>query len=213
MSKDRNLTTTRSQVFGDVERGTECRICGRNVEDQRSVYCSDYCSNLATAVMNMLNWSGVRRRIIDRDEKTCQRCGLEMEKIHRASAHIRARINEELGDPPQTPPLADYDDEWDDFEWDEYYEQKEAWRERRDELRETYGDPYERDIRLEVDHITPIAKGGHPFDPANLQTLCSECHTKKTAAENSEQSRTPSASELNESLFEYVAEQSGGENA
>ena len=29
----RDLTTTREQVFGDVGPGTECRICGRAVED------------------------------------------------------------------------------------------------------------------------------------------------------------------------------------
>lgn len=31
----------------------------------------------------------------------------------------------------------------------------------------------------EVDHIVPESKGGHPFDPANLQTLCSQCNAMK----------------------------------
>lgn len=32
--------------------------------------------------------------------------------------------------------------------------------------------------RLEVHHIVPIAKGGHPTDPNNLVTLCHECHKR-----------------------------------
>lgn len=38
--------------------------------------------------------------------------------------------------------------------------------------------------RLECDHIVPLAKGGAPLDPANLQTLCRSCHIEKTRAEN-----------------------------
>jgi len=33
----------------------------------------------------------------------------------------------------------------------------------------------------EVDHIISIALGGHPTDPANLQSCCDPCHTLKTA--------------------------------
>jgi len=32
----------------------------------------------------------------------------------------------------------------------------------------------------EVDHIKEIAVGGDPFDKANLQALCRQCHKKKT---------------------------------
>lgn len=34
---------------------------------------------------------------------------------------------------------------------------------------------------LECDHIIPISLGGAEFDKDNLQTLCSDCHKKKTA--------------------------------
>ena len=33
--------------------------------------------------------------------------------------------------------------------------------------------------RLEVDHIVPIAAGGDPWEPANLQTLCIFHHHAK----------------------------------
>lgn len=34
-----------------------------------------------------------------------------------------------------------------------------------------------------VDHIIPIKAGGAERDPANLQSLCRECHAAKTSAE------------------------------
>lgn len=40
-----------------------------------------------------------------------------------------------------------------------------------------------RYIRLEVDHITPLNEGGAPYDPANLQPLCTACHVRKTRQE------------------------------
>lgn len=38
--------------------------------------------------------------------------------------------------------------------------------------------------RLEVDHILPVSRGGSPWDPGNLQTLCRACHIDKTRQEN-----------------------------
>lgn len=35
----------------------------------------------------------------------------------------------------------------------------------------------------EVDHITPISEGGPARDMDNLESLCSSCHSAKTAAE------------------------------
>lgn len=200
---DRDLTTTRSQVFGDVECGTECRICGRNVTDGRSKTCSDYCGNLLSAVMGMLNWTSVRRQIINRDDETCQNCGFDKGLERLGGHHIRDIIDERAGDRPESPGLGELDNR-DDFDWDDYHDRVDAWQERREELKERYGDPYEHTRNLEVDHITRIADGGHPFDPGNLQTLCSECHQDKTSRENSEHNRTPSRGELSESLFNYV---------
>jgi len=38
--------------------------------------------------------------------------------------------------------------------------------------------------RLECDHVTPLDRGGDPWDPNNLQTLCRACHIEKTRHEN-----------------------------
>ena len=40
----------------------------------------------------------------------------------------------------------------------------------------------------EVDHITPLADGGS-HDASNLQSLCRDCHLRKTAAENAGRGR------------------------
>ena len=212
MSQTRNLTTTRRQVFGEVEPGTECRICGRAVEDGRSKTCSDYCDNLQTAVMGMLNWSSVRRRVLERDSETCQACGFDMARERLARDHIKARIREQLEETPDAPSALELGrGDSEDYGWETHREKMRERREQRAELKARYGDPYEYSQTLEVDHITPIADGGHPFDPGNLQTLCEDCHTEKTATENSERPQTPSRGDMSQSLFEYVAD--GGEGA
>lgn len=208
MSTERDLTTTREKVFGDVECGTVCRICGRNVTDGRSKTCSDYCNNLLSAVMGMLNWTSVRRRVIDRDDQTCQHCGFDLGRERLARDHIGDIIDEKAGERPKSPAVDDLE-AMDNFDWDDYRERSDAWQERKEELKQRYGDPYDRARDLEVDHINRITDGGHPFDPGNLQTLCSECHKDKTAKENSGR-RTPSRQEMNESLFNYVAD--GGDS-
>jgi len=37
--------------------------------------------------------------------------------------------------------------------------------------------------RIEVDHVKPIREGGAPFDLGNLQSLCPQCHSRKTRIE------------------------------
>jgi HNH endonuclease len=34
--------------------------------------------------------------------------------------------------------------------------------------------------RLDVHHRVPLHRGGNPYDPANLETLCSDCHNETT---------------------------------
>jgi 5-methylcytosine-specific restriction endonuclease McrA len=211
MASDRNLTTTREQVFGDVEVGTECRICGRAVDDGRSKTCSEYCDNIQRAVMGMLNWNSVRRRILERDDKTCQQCGFDLSRDRLARDHIKVLIEEAAGERPKSPSARALGaGEMEDFDWDDHNARVSEWRDRKEAAEQRYGDPYEVATRLEVDHITPIVDGGHPFDPGNLQTLCEDCHGEKTAAENSERPQTPTRGELSESLFEYVTD--GGDH-
>jgi len=45
---------------------------------------------------------------------------------------------------------------------------------------EGYKIEFEKEGYLEVDHITPVSIGGDGLDLDNLQTLCKNCHIKKT---------------------------------
>ena len=38
--------------------------------------------------------------------------------------------------------------------------------------------------RAEIDHIKPVESGGELWEMSNLQTLCRDCHFKKTSGEN-----------------------------
>ncbi|WP_436348974.1 HNH endonuclease [Natronorubrum sp. FCH18a] len=55
---------------------------------------------------------------------------------------------------------------------------------------------------MEVDHIQRIADGGHPLEESNLQTLCEDCHTEKTADENSGPNRKSAPSMTLEDYLE-----------
>ena len=58
--------------------------------------------------------------------------------------------------------------------------------------------------RLECDHVMPLRRGGAPYDPENLQTLCRRCHVDKTAGE---QRKPDPARERWQRLVAALAEQ------
>lgn len=46
--------------------------------------------------------------------------------------------------------------------------------------------------RLEVDHVQPVRTApDRAYDPANLQTLCGPCHTRKTRVECGHKEKSP----------------------
>lgn len=207
---ERNLSTRRVQIFGDVKKGTECRLCGRNVEDGRSKHCSDYCREIVEAVMQLLNWSSVRRRILKRDGMVCQECGFDFTWFERGERHLWQMIEDEIGEAPKGPSaLALGNDEVPDDELERYRERWREWAEKRDEFKERYNyhapRPDRYPNRPEVDHIEPVSRGGHPFDPANLRTLCSDCHAEKTAEENTGRERPNQMERPEASLIEFIA--------
>ena len=52
----------------------------------------------------------------------------------------------------------------------------------------------------EVDHVIPLDRGGAVYDMANLQTLCTADHIRKTAEEN-----RPEPSADRRKWIEYIA--------
>ncbi len=71
---------------------------------------------------------------------------------------------------------------------------------------------HDPDHRLEVDHITAIARGGLALDPANHQCICFLCHKAKSKIDNSgprKKRRKKTAQmirEQNEQLLEILSE-------
>jgi 5-methylcytosine-specific restriction endonuclease McrA len=152
-----------------------CRVCDEPVVDGRWNYCSERCREIAQAVQKMFLWDEVREKILlKRDDYTCQQCGASQRRQWRAYHTVRHRIDE------RTEHLRDADENMDE------------WRQRRRELREKYDVEAPTDGYLQIDHITRIADGGHPFDESNLQTLCEDCHGQKTAQENQTDGSDPS---------------------
>lgn len=79
----RNLRTSMDTLFPDPGSHT-CRVCGRKYDDGRRSYCSDRCKRVANAVAEMYNWKPVREQVLERDDHTCQNCGLSREMAVRA---------------------------------------------------------------------------------------------------------------------------------
>lgn len=154
MSSDRQRKLSKSMdTLFPQEHSGACRVCNEPVVDGRWNYCSKRCREIAQGVQKMFIWDSVREQILERDDHTCQSCGLTAEMQTRAYWQIRELVDEQT----------DSNDEWIEL-WDRY------------------GDLDHR--VMEVDHIKPLAEGGHPFDESNLQTLCTYCHGEKTAEQN-----------------------------
>ncbi|WP_227015888.1 HNH endonuclease [Haloarcula sp. JP-L23] len=169
--RDRNLNKSMDTLFPQPSND-RCRVCHEPVVDGRWNYCSERCRDIANAVQAMFLWDKVREKVLDRDEHTCQHCGLSYTMAKRAYWQTSERVDE-LAAPIHPKkgdhPAGSYD----------------RWRRVRAEFRERYGWLNFTDGKFHVDHITPISQGGHPFDESNLQVLCDDCHEAKTAEENS----------------------------
>lgn len=170
--RQRTLNKRMDDLFPQ-ERSDLCRVCNEPVVDGRWNYCSERCRDIANAVQRMFLWDTVREQILERDDYTCQECGLSKEMWWQVYHQVQERIKERAPHPGGGTE-AEY----------------EQWRARREELQDRYGVDSPNG-GLHVDHITRIADGGHPFDESNLRTLCEHCHVEKTADENSAREPAP----------------------
>lgn len=111
-----------------------------------------WCSQACVDRYNLTQPSLLRRKVRDRDKGVCSGCGLDTYRLRRVI---------------------------------------QKWQ------RHRYGGSETRILNLlgwktgrttghydfwEMDHVIPIAEGGHPFDLRNLRTLCLNCHKQETAA-------------------------------
>lgn len=149
----------------------ECRVCNEDVVDGRWSYCSERCRDIAEAVQKKFIWPVVREQVLERDDYTCQECGLSKGRWWRAYHQVSERVDE------RNP----YDARENYNEW---YDEDQRLTDRYDVESPSGGG-------FHVDHIERIADGGHKYDETNLRTLCKFCHHKKTAEENSVREPAP----------------------
>ncbi len=93
MSRQKRLNKSMDVLFPQ-QRTEWCRVCNEPVVDGRWNYCSTRCRDIANAVQRMFIWDIVREQVLERDDHTCQTCGLTQEMQRRAYWHVRERIDE-----------------------------------------------------------------------------------------------------------------------
>jgi len=81
--RGRDLSKTMDDLFPQ-ESSRQCRVCNETVVDGRWNYCSERCRDIAQAVHRMFQWGSVRETILERDDYTCQNCGLSKADAKRA---------------------------------------------------------------------------------------------------------------------------------
>ncbi|WP_440767593.1 HNH endonuclease [Natronorubrum sp. DTA7] len=74
-NRQRKLNKKMDELFPQ-EKSDLCRVCNEPVVDGRWNYCSERCRDIANGVQRMFLWDVVRDQILERDDYTCQTCGV-----------------------------------------------------------------------------------------------------------------------------------------
>ena len=165
-----------------------CPVCGKTRAEFKKghrVYCSVKCRD--TYASKYTYWTEIRDKVLDRDNKTCQKCGINREKFRDKDREEETRRFLEWGSkhPKTVRQWRDealvrldkrfkesYDEIMDDLK---LISRRLDWDEKKKLTKGLH-----KFLEFDVDHIIPIALGGDMWDMKNLQTLCKKCHNKKT---------------------------------
>lgn len=191
--------------WNEREKNNQCPVCGTHkalFEKGMKKFCSEKCRN--TYSEKLIFWDSLRYEALKRDNYTCQQCGINKEKAEKEwsenkekyrEANIdyvikngrillekeKERMEEDIQDY-----LAKIHDRLEKLS-DERLLAKEVinFPQRFEEfqvIKLPYPEEFSRPIipSMEVDHKIAITNGGDQWDLNNLQTLCHECHLKKT---------------------------------
>ena len=142
-----------------------CVRCRTRLKGRQRKYCSDGCRLM---VFYDRNWEGLRFLTWARNRGRCVKCGVML-----SIKGIYEDITWEPVAPEEGRKIPDFIKEW-----------LETHGIQTEEIR---GHIYSRSFyygpllpMAEIDHIIAITNGGDPMNLDNLQTLCHECHAKKT---------------------------------
>lgn len=91
-----SLTKSMDTLFPQPD-DDRCRVCDEPVVDGRWNYCSERCREIAQAVQRMFIWDEVREEVLERDDYTCQSCGLSKDRWWRAYHEISELVYDHVG--------------------------------------------------------------------------------------------------------------------
>lgn len=140
----------------------QCPVCSQS--NKRRFRC---CSKECTAKFWLVCfWSqDMREKVFARDEHTCRNCGVGNKRFYEWKQRFdKWRVSQEA-----------LEISWKDITF-HYRGYDHAYIELRN-------DPQPQVMKLQMDHINPVALGGSEYDYSNCQTLCIICHKEKTKHE------------------------------
>jgi 5-methylcytosine-specific restriction endonuclease McrA len=167
-----------------------CPVCAKTKDQWAKgarVFCSVKCRDDYSS--KYCYWTDVRYKILERDHRTCKKCGISSEKYYKKCDEMKndalkkwAKENQDIIKTRRDEQLVRLDrrfqEEYDNTMNDVWLaEHSMGW----DEQRKITKLPQMPD--MEVDHIIPVFKGGDMWDEKNMQVLCKTCHLEKTKEE------------------------------
>lgn len=158
-----------------------CPVCAKTKEHfhkRMRVYCSLECKEKYYS--KIFTWGELRDKILERDQKTCAKCGRNEKKwmeerdkeIERKSLEIGFQFKDEIE--LKRRELLEHVEELYAEAMDDNYVARRIGRGK------IGWDGGIEHLNLQVDHIVAIENGGDMWDEKNLQTLCGSCHKDKT---------------------------------
>lgn len=172
-----------------------CPVCGKTpneFEPHRKIYCSEKCSNEYSS--KIIYWQSYSRNLVEKT-KNCEKCGISEEKWksneENRLVELRVQLMKKYEKQIQIAKLEalnklekQYLADIREIEMADLSK----WRLRQllnqmmdeNELKEFDKLDKRGFPNFEVDHITPLCKGGSMWDPKNHQVLCKPCHIQKT---------------------------------
>lgn len=206
MSRD-YMTALFPAEWIENEKKGNCPVCGvpkEAFDPGQKKYCSQ--AHRDEYASKIVYWTSLREEVLQRDNHTCQICGITQEKVNSEYHEKKERWRNE-----NVSFLASSSEFWETYKAEinkkieEYVntiielmerisspvsaatriiDEEHYWLERAlpkmklpHEL-DKYGRPPH--VQFEVDHIQAIANGGDEWNKDNLRTLCSRCHKEKT---------------------------------
>ncbi len=202
------------ELWKQRARAGLCPVCGKSKAEFGKgmvVYCSKKCRDVYASHYEI--WGNLRDKIFKRDKETCKKCGMNNEKADNEWQKSRenmfkeffekeAREFEVFRDKELEELSKKYEEEYKDILNDIRFFKDRKWT-----LEKQFGKDYpdlfaysHRIPTFNVDHIIAVVNGGDMWDEENLQTLCVDCHKKKTKEDMMERKRNKiKTRKLNES--------------